>query len=118
MQSRSIILGIVIVLFVQNMVTLFSSVDRTRSRGTKWGLVAHTAVMFLLVTVSTGMGLNVQSISHIDNRELPGNDQFPPGPLGYKELIFTKATCLFPNLIGLQLNQWLADGLLASLRQS
>ena len=74
--------------------------------------------MFLLVTVSTGMGLNVQSISHIDNREFPGNDQFPPGPLGYKELIFTKATCLFPNLIGLQLNQWLADSLLVSLRQS
>lgn len=76
--------------------------------------MVHTAVMFSIVTVSTGMGLNVLSISHIDNRAFPGNDQFPPGPIGYKFVIYAKAILLVPNL-GLELNQWLADGLLASL---
>ena len=69
--------------------------------------------MFLLVTVATAMGLNLQSVSHVDNREFPADGQFPPGPMGYKFFIYTKAISLVPNLT-FQLNQWLADGLLVS----
>lgn len=107
-----IILGIVTVLFFQCIGALFDPLNRTRSRGIKWGLVVHTTVMFLLLTVATAMGLNLQSISHIDNREFLTN-QFPPGPIGYKFLIYSKAISLVPNLT-FQLNQWLADGLLVS----
>ena len=59
------------------------------------------------------MGLNLQSISHIDNREFPGDKLFRPGPLGYKESIYSNAISVIPNLAFL-LNQWLADGLLVS----
>ena len=59
------------------------------------------------------MNLNIQSISYIDNREFPGNDALPPGPLGYQYLIYSKAITIVPNLMFL-LNNWLADGLLVS----
>lgn len=114
LSAQSVILGIVTVLFFQCMVALFNPANRKGKRSIKWGLVVHTAAMFSIVTIFTGMVLNVLSISHIDNREFPGNDSFVPGPIGYKLLIYAKPIHLVPNL-ALQLNQWLADGLLVSL---
>ena len=112
--AGSIILGIVTVLFFQCMGALFDPVNRTRGRGIQWGLVIHTTIMFAFVTISTGMGLNLQSISHVDNREFPGDGPLPPGPLGYKQLIYSNAVSVVPNL-AFTLNQWLADGLLVSM---
>lgn len=59
------------------------------------------------------MNLNLQSISYIDNRGFPGGGLLSPGPLGYQFLIYSKATSVVPNIMFL-LNNWLADGLLAS----
>jgi hypothetical protein len=82
--------------------------------GTKWGLVAHAVAMFTFVTIYTGMTLNIQSISFIDNRNFPGADGvLPPGPVGYQFLIYSKAISIVPNVAFL-LNNWLADGLLVS----
>ena len=69
--------------------------------------------MFLLATVSTAMTLDIQSISHIDNRVFPADGALPPGPLGYKLFLYPKAISLVPNFT-FELNQWLADGLLVS----
>ena len=77
-----IILGVVIVQFFQCMSALL---NRTR-RDIKWVLVAHTVTMFSCVTTGTAGGLYIQSI---DNREFPGSDVMPPGPVGYEYLIAT-----------------------------
>ena len=79
----------------------------------KWLLVVHSAVMFSLVTVFTGMYLNLQSISFIDNREFPGNTALPPGPLGYQHLVYSQAVSLVSRVM-FMLNNWLVDGLLVS----
>jgi len=89
---------------------LFSSSNRTKG-GIKWGFVAYVAAMFSFVTVYTAMFLNLQSISYIDNREFPGNDDVPPGPLGYQWFIHNQALSIVPNLMFI-LNNWLADGFL------
>lgn len=94
------------------MGVLLSPSYRTR-KGVRWGLVAYTATSFTFVTLFTALNLDVQSISYIDNREFPGNDELPPGPLGYQYLIYSKAITIVPNLMFL-LNNWLADGLLVS----
>ena len=78
-----------------------------------WVLVVHTTVMFSFATVATAMALNLQSISHIDNRGFLAGGALPPGPLGYQLLLSPKAISLVPNLT-LQLNQWLADGLMVT----
>jgi hypothetical protein len=110
---RSIILGIVIVLFFQCMDALFDRGNRAKG-GTKWPLIAHTIAMFLFATVYTATALDLQSNAYIDNREFPGIDGLvPPGPLGYQLSIYYKAIVLVPNLMVL-LNSWLADGLLVS----
>lgn len=60
----------------------------------------------------TGMDLNVQSISHIDNRDYPGVDGLIwPGPYGYYTLIYFKPINLIPIVVFV-LNNWLADGFL------
>ena len=79
-------------------------------RGVRWALVAHTVAMFFFLMVAIAMGFNLQSISFIDNREF--NDPTSPGPLGYKSHVHS-ITRSIPNCT-FQLNQWLADGLLAS----
>ena len=89
---------------------LFSPANPIK-KSVKWALVAHTVAMFLILTLSTAVYLNDTSIIYIDNREFPGSDEYPPGPIGYFTILYTKATttlvnCMFP------LNQWLADGLL------
>jgi len=103
--------GIVIILFFQCMIALLSPANR-RGQRVKWGLVIYTIVMFAIVTVYTGMDLDIQSISFIDNREYPGlGDTIPPGPLGYQLYIYSWPITIVPNLMFL-LNNWLADGLL------
>jgi len=110
---RSIVLGIIIVMFFQCMSALFDPANRRRE-GTKWALVIYTILMFSFVTIRTGMGLNLISISFVDNREFPGvGDRLPPGPIGYQLSAGPKATNIVPSLAFL-LNNWLADGLLVS----
>ena len=101
-------------MFFQCMDALFDPVNRAKG-GTKWPLVVHTTAMFSVVTVYVATSLDLESISYIDNREFPGVDGvLPPGPLGYQLSIYFKAVNLISNLMVL-LNNWLADGLLASL---
>jgi hypothetical protein len=92
------------------MDALLNPTNHTRG-GIKWGLAAYTATMFVVETINISMALNLLPISYIDNRELPGNDELPPGPLGYQILVSAKAITLVPNFMGL-INNWLADGLL------
>ena len=73
--------------------------------------MAYIVTTFSFVTIFTMMNLDIQFVSYIDNREFPGNDVLPLGPLGYQHLIYSKAISIFPNLTFL-LNNWLADGLL------
>jgi hypothetical protein len=106
------ILGIVIVLFFQCLSALFSSNNRAKG-GIQWGFVAYIAAMFSFVTIYTALNLNLQSISYIDNREFPGNDLAPPGPLGYQWFIHNQAISIVPNLMFI-MNNWLADAFLVS----
>ena len=90
------------------MAALLNPASRKRE-GIKWGLVSYTAVMFLIVTLSTGVFIDILSICYIDNREFPGVDGVsPPGPYGCQMSSVLK---IIPNLMFL-LNNWLADGLL------
>ena len=81
-----------------------------RTRGKKWGFVAHTVAMFSVSTIHTALNLNFRSTFYINNRGFPGTNGAPPGPLGYDQLqlnaLDTVLVAMFP------LNQWLADGLL------
>lgn len=105
------IIGILIVLFFQCMAALLDPARRRRE-GVRWGLVFYTVAMFSFSTVLTGMGLNIQSLSFIDNREFPGIEGvLPPGPLGYQGLVRPMAFSIIPNLMFF-LNNWLAEGLL------
>ena len=105
-------LGIVVALFFQCIATLLNPTNPIR-KGVRWAFVAHTISLFLLVTIPFGIDFDYSSTEYINNREFPGNDEFPPGPLGYDYLLSLGATstvfdAMFP------LNQWLADGLLVS----
>ena len=98
----------------QCMIGLLNPVNRRRE-AIKWELVSYTVVMFVVATVLTGMGLNLGSISFIDNREFPGVEGVvAPGPLGYQVLINSSALRIVPSFMFL-LNYWLADGLLVGL---
>jgi hypothetical protein len=105
------ILGVLIVLFFQCIVALFNPANR-RKKSVKWGLVSYTVAMFSFATVLTGMGLNIESVSRIDNRDFPGIDgMFPPGPIGYQLFTWSGVLLITPSTMFL-LNYWLADGLL------
>jgi len=107
------ILGILVVVFFQCVVSLVNPINPRRD-GIKWGLVTYTVATFLFVTVLTGMGLHIGSISMIDNREFPGVEGvLPPGPLGYQDFIRSTAFTIIPNFMFF-LNNWLADGFLVS----
>ena len=85
-----------------------------RIRAVKWGLVVHTGVMFVLVTLCCALAIDYQRVSYIDNRGFPGVDGvLPSGPLGYEPLTYADAINFAPGLLFL-LNQWLADGFLVS----
>jgi hypothetical protein len=114
---RFTILGIVVVLSPQCMNALISPVNRARG-GIKWGLVAHTVAMFSVVTVYTAITLNTLFTSYIDNREFPGVDGIsPPGPVGYQYSTYANTMNAAATVMFL-LNNWLADGLLASFVSS
>jgi hypothetical protein len=105
--------GIVIVLFIRCMRVLLNPVRRA-GEGIRWPYVAYTTVMFSFVTIYTAMGLDVQSISFIDNRNVPRIDgSLTSGPIGYQSLIESEAIHVVPDVIFL-LNDLLADGLLVS----
>ena len=105
-------LGVVIVLFFQCMGVLLGSAYCER-KGVRWVLLAYATVSFSFVTIFTAINLHIQSISYIDNREFPGGEVQPPGPLGYQLLIYSKPISIVANLMFLLCN-WLADGLLVS----
>ena len=112
--NRSVILGVVILLFFQCMAALLNPVHR-RGEGIKWWLVSHTVAMFSFVTVYTAMNLHIQSKSFIDKRK---DHQISPtifisGPLEYQLNIRGVALGIIPNAM-FNLNNWLADGLLVS----
>ena len=92
------------------MAALFNPVN-SKMEGIKRGLVAYTVAMFSFATVLTGMALNIESISYIDNREFPGGEGLSPGPLGYRSFIWSGALTVAPSVMFL-LNNWLADGFL------
>ena len=95
------------------MTALLSPAHRGRE-GIKWGLVFHTVAMFLVVTVGTAMGLDILSVSYVDDREFPGIGGFiPPGPLGYRWVASSMMLGIVPNIMFF-LNNWLADGLMVS----
>ena len=102
------IVGMVVVLFFQCMFGLLNPANHTRG-SLKWGLVAHTVVMFSLVTVSTTMGLDLQSVTYVDNREY--NSEFGSGPLVYQFVTFSDPLNAVPNAM-FTLSSWLADSLL------
>ena len=106
-------LGIVIVMFFQCMFGLLNPLHRKRE-GIKWGIVAYTLALFTFVTVYTGMNLNIESISYVDNREFPGiQGMIPSGPLGYRSFVYSDALSIVPNVMFF-LNNWLADAFLVS----
>jgi len=108
---NNFVLGILVVLFFQCMGALFNPVN-PRREGIRWGLVFYTMAMFTFVTVLAGMGLHIESIAYIDNREFPGVEGvLPPGPLGYLNSIRQTPLSIIPNLMFF-LNNWLADSLL------
>ena len=100
-------------LFFKCMTALFDPVHR-RGERTKWGLVSYTILMFSIATVLTGMGINVQSNSYINDREFPGvEDVLAPGPLGYQLFVSSDMPTIVSNSMFF-LNGWLADGLLVN----
>jgi len=113
--NRSVILGMVILLFFQCMAAFLNPVHR-RGEGIKWWLVSHTMAMFSFVTVYTAMNLHIQSKSFIDKRKdhiYPGSTFVYSGPLYYQLSIRRVALGIIPNVM-FSLNNWLADGLLVS----
>jgi hypothetical protein len=73
--------------------------------------------MFCIATMGFATEENLEFISFVTNREFPGDDEFPPGPIGYLSTISSNKIEL-PLAISFPLNQWLADGLLVSFVQS
>ena len=109
------IAGCVIVLFFQCMGAFLSPVNRTEGF-VKWGLLAHTITMFTAVTIYTAINLHLQSISYIENRDFPGADELPPGPMGYQYFIYFKPICVVATAMFV-LNNWLADALMVSFME-
>ena len=105
-----IVLGFVIVLFFRCMGATLDLANRTR--GIKWGLVAHTVVMFSIVTTFTTIELNSQSFVYVDNRQLL--DAYSRLIAGHPIYLELTPDDLTPNILFV-LNNWLADGLLVSL---
>jgi hypothetical protein len=105
-----IFLGIAVALFFQCLGVLLGSANPI-GRATKWALVVHTAAMFLFLTTTFGVDICYEFICYINNREFPGSDEYPPGPIGYDYTLDAKVatTVLY---VMFPLNQWLADGLL------
>ena len=110
---QCIFLGIVVALFLRCMGVLLSPTNSIR-RGVKSALVFHTMAMFAFLTIPIVMNAINLSTCYINDREYPGNDKSPPGPIGYSYVLDRKTeTFVFDAMF--PLNQWLADGLLVRL---
>ena len=110
---QCIFLGIVVALFLRCMSVLLSPTNSIR-RGVKSALVFHTMAMFAFLTIPIVMNAINLSTCYINDREYPGNDKSPPGPIGYSYVLDRKTeTFVFDAMF--PLNQWLADGLLVRL---
>ena len=104
------ILGIAVPLFFQCISVLLNPTNSFRG-SVKWAFVIHTVALFSFLTIPVGIDLNRLFITYINDREFPGNNVYPPGPIRYDltpdiKSTNTVYTVMFP------LNQWLADGLL------
>ena len=99
-------------LFFQCTATLLSSANAIK-KATRWALVAHTVALCLFLAIPFGIDFAYLLIGYIDNREFPGDNELPPGPVGYNNLLGLKATTTIYNAM-FPLNQWLADGLLVN----
>ena len=116
---RSVILGIVVVLFFKCTVALLKP-THLRGDGVKWGLVSYTVVMFSFATVFTVTSLTAQSNSYIDNRGLKvtyENEPLVPsayGPYAYKAVPSCPTALEFTSDLVFLFNYWLADGFLVS----
>ena len=108
----SLILWIVIALFFRCIGVLLSPANPMK-RGIKWALVAHTVAMLSFLTIPIGINLSRQPTCYIDYREFSGDDEAPPGPIGWDAILSTKPINTIFNVM-FPLNQWLADGLLVS----
>ena len=113
---RPMFLGIAVTVFFRCMCVLLSPANPIK-RGIKCALVVHTVALFLFLTIPVGIDLNYLSISYINDREFPGDDEQPPGPFGYGDTLHDKATFAVFSLM-FPLNQWLADGLLVGPAQN
>ena len=95
------------------MSVLLSPINPIR-KSIKWALVTHTVALFLFLTIAFVIGADHLFLEFVDNREFPGNDEYPPGPIGYDDILgFTAATTVLDAMF--PLSQWLADGLLVDL---
>ena len=82
-------------------------------RRIRWALVVHVVALFSFSTISLGIYFDRLSIEYVNNREFHSNNEFPPGPIGYGNLLAPKAATTVLNAM-FPLKQWLADGLLVS----
>jgi hypothetical protein len=103
-------LGIAIALFFQCMVSLLDPASSMKP-GIKWGLVAHTVTMFVVLTMSVVINLGSVPPSWIDYRYYPGNDETFPGPVGYQVITWDGAINVVARVL-LPFGQFLVDGLL------
>lgn len=110
MLLEAILYGVFFALFVSCMVALLNSSDRAK-RDIRWGLVAYTMATFSFLTIALGIDIYLDRTFFIDNREFPGNDLSPPGPLGYSDSI-TYDTIDLVYFTLYPLTQWLNDGFL------
>ena len=94
------------------MTALLGSANRTR-KANSWGLIAHTVAMFSVATIPLAIVLFVLSAAYINGREFVDTDGVPLGPLGYLSLPKFYVAGIVTDS-GVEVNQWLADGLLVS----
>ena len=85
--------------------------ERRPKGGIRWGLVAHTMVLFSVATAFALSNLNLQSVSYVDNREFPDMGDGFPGPFNWQFFVYNKPIVFFPSIMFI-INTWLTDGLL------
>ena len=85
--------------------------QQSHQGGVKWALIIHAVLVFSFSITPIRIDLNHMSAMYIGNREYPGSDIYPPGPIGYNDVVNTNLTFSVYSLF-FPLNQWLADGLL------
>lgn len=82
-------------------------------RSAKWGLLAQTVTLFLVLTIHISVDQYAALLELIENRNFPGTETLPPGPIGY-DATHSSLTPFAIYIVMFPLNQWLSDGLLVS----